>query len=159
MNIYEAIRAVALHNILFDNSDSDYQYRKVCRWYSKEFHTPLKDVYEMPIEDVLLNYWEQLYEDWEDDDKMGERALKIEARYLTETDEEKESRKLAEYEQDLEDDAFLEQSEQQILKESTPKQDLIVPNEEIMPDIKMNFLDDNLLQEMLEGQSIAITEK
>ena len=42
--------------------DSDYRYRKICRYYSHHFSTPLMDVYELPWFHVLQNYLEHVLE-------------------------------------------------------------------------------------------------
>ncbi len=40
-------------------------YRKICRYYSKEFNTPLHEVEQLPIYDVLLHFYEDRYENME----------------------------------------------------------------------------------------------
>lgn len=36
----------------------DFFYRKICRWYSKSFHTELTKVYDLPYHFVLQHYYE-----------------------------------------------------------------------------------------------------
>lgn len=50
-----AIKSVAL-------KDSEYFYRRVCRYYSEKFHTPLLDVYKLPWTFVFTNYLEHVIE-------------------------------------------------------------------------------------------------
>jgi len=38
-------------------------YRKICRWYSKTFHTPLPQVLEMSEMEVLRTYYEEKYDE------------------------------------------------------------------------------------------------
>lgn len=44
------------------NNRIDYFQRKVCRWFSKEFNTPLEAVYTLPWDFVIQNYYEGLIE-------------------------------------------------------------------------------------------------
>jgi len=50
-----ALKSVAL-------KDSEYFTRKVCRYYSEKFHTPLTDVYNLPWAFVFTNYIEHIIE-------------------------------------------------------------------------------------------------
>lgn len=50
-----ALKAVAL-------KDPEYFYRRVCRYYSLNFHTPLMQVYELPWPFVFSNYLEHIIE-------------------------------------------------------------------------------------------------
>jgi len=58
--ILKAIRAIALAKA--QSPDYEFSYRKICRWYSREFSTPLSTVLEMSEEDVLQTYFEDTYE-------------------------------------------------------------------------------------------------
>lgn len=53
-------KEIALANII--NPNNEYYYRFVCRWFSKTFHTPLNQVYNMPIEEIFITYFEETYE-------------------------------------------------------------------------------------------------
>ena len=57
---YEYQQLKALSAIL--NNTNEYFERKVRRWYSKEFHTPLIEVYKLGWDHVLLNYYESKFE-------------------------------------------------------------------------------------------------
>lgn len=50
-----ALKSVAL-------KDPEYFTRKVCRYYSEKFHTPLTDVYNLPWVFVFTNYIEHIIE-------------------------------------------------------------------------------------------------
>ena len=50
-----ALKSVAL-------KDSEYFTRKVCRYYSEKFHTPLTEVYNLPWAFVFTNYIEHIIE-------------------------------------------------------------------------------------------------
>lgn len=67
MDIVRALRLVALRNVLIpDKADEDYGIRRIMRWYSKTFHTPLHVVEDLPLDDILLAYWEEHYEELSD---------------------------------------------------------------------------------------------
>jgi hypothetical protein len=87
--------------------DGDYFLRKVFRWYSKEFSTPLHQVLELPLDDVLVNYWESQYEE------MEENEITAAIRRLRETEEERAARELKEQEAIGADEAWLRQVEQE----------------------------------------------
>ena len=55
-NIYEYLKLKAFNGLL--NETDEFFYRKICRWYSKTFCTPLHQVYKLPWDDVLLTYYE-----------------------------------------------------------------------------------------------------
>lgn len=50
-----ALKSIAL-------KDPEYFNRKVCRYYSQNFHTPLEDVYKLPWAFVFNNYIEHIIE-------------------------------------------------------------------------------------------------
>jgi hypothetical protein len=50
-----ALKSVAL-------KDAEYFTRKVCRYYSEKFHTPLMEVYKLPWAFVFTNYIEHIIE-------------------------------------------------------------------------------------------------
>lgn len=59
-NIYEYLQTEAISGTL-NRSDLAF-FRKVCRWYSKTFHTPLHTVMECKVvqwDEILLSYYEE----------------------------------------------------------------------------------------------------
>jgi len=51
------IEQIAFASVI--NPDYDAEYRKICRWFSKEFHTPLPEVEEnLETSYILLHYFE-----------------------------------------------------------------------------------------------------
>jgi hypothetical protein len=60
MNPFELAQTEAIYGIL--NKTDLHFYRKVCRWYSSTFHTPLTLVYSIPYDELLLNYYEYHYD-------------------------------------------------------------------------------------------------
>lgn len=59
MDLYESIQWKALKLII--NPENEEFMNHVFRFYSKTFHTPLHIVRDLPLEDVLLAYYEELY--------------------------------------------------------------------------------------------------
>lgn len=57
---FEYLQLKALDCIF--NPTDEYLQRKICRWYSKEFNTPLKDVYSIPFDEILTHYYESKFE-------------------------------------------------------------------------------------------------
>ena len=60
-NVYEQLEILALHSVS-TKKDPSYTYRKICRWFSKEFNTSLPQVIKLPVEFVLQNYYESQFE-------------------------------------------------------------------------------------------------
>lgn len=59
-NLYRSYQIQAAEVVLDPNEQ--YYYRKICRWYSKTFHTPLNQVELLPMDHVLTNYYESTME-------------------------------------------------------------------------------------------------
>lgn len=72
MHATEAIRIIALRDVWLRHidkaDDADYNRRKIFRWYSSRFATPLHVVETLPLLDVLRSYWEDRYESLDPDD-------------------------------------------------------------------------------------------
>lgn len=145
MDYFEAIRAKCMLAVL--KPDSDAWLRYVFRFYSERFHTPLHTVKSLPLEDVLVAFWETRYEDLEP------VLLQEELVGITETEEDRQARS----EKEEDDDAFLKAAEEEAAKQKrqdqlkvTPVRPARVAKEAEMPapplpDIAMKF-DGNLLE-------------
>jgi hypothetical protein len=59
-NYYKYLQLKALDSIF--NPDDLYLQRKICRWYSKEFNTPLDKVLKSPFDSILIHYYETQFE-------------------------------------------------------------------------------------------------
>lgn len=59
-NLYRGYQIQAAESVLDPNEV--YYYRKICRWYSETFHTPLHEVHKLPADTVLTNYYESIME-------------------------------------------------------------------------------------------------
>jgi primosomal protein N' len=77
-------------------------YRRICRWYSQKFVTPLHEVEELPTEYILQHFFEYQFED------MGKAERKKLALEMTQT--EAEAKAKAKDEEDKSDDAFLKKT-------------------------------------------------
>lgn len=59
-NYYKYLQLKAIDSIF--NPDDTYLQRKICRWYSKEFSTPLDKVFQIPFDTILTHYYENQFE-------------------------------------------------------------------------------------------------
>ena len=89
---HTAVKLLAFDNATTDEPLQEYLLRKIFRWYSKTFHTPLQEVEAIPLHDIFVHYWETRYEDMKEFDLVEERNELI----FTE-----EERKTARYKKDL----------------------------------------------------------
>lgn len=126
-------------------------YRSICRWFSKNYHTPLPMVEDLPQEYVILHYFEVAYEEMQPIERQEQIQL------MLETEEEKAQR--LKKEQDLED-AFMQEAEKELadslekevnkskhlvrstksIKDEPAKESPILPPEE--DEIKIEHVDD-----------------
>lgn len=81
MNYYMALRLRAMRAVTAP--DEDAHLRRIFRWYSQTFHTPLHQVEELPIVEVLQAFYEEKYEGMEEEDREKELLE------LLETEEER----------------------------------------------------------------------
>lgn len=99
----DEVKLVAMRDV--HNSENYYGIRRILRWYSEKFHTPLHVVErELPLEDVLQHYFEATFED------LDEVQRKSEIESLLETPEQKAERLKAEDADVAGDDDFLAMS-------------------------------------------------
>lgn len=59
--VYLALQIEAVFNAITNNRL--YFERKVRRWFSKNFNTPLKDTYKIAWDEILIHYYESALED------------------------------------------------------------------------------------------------
>lgn len=165
MELDQAIQLVALHAVL--TKPQEYRIRKVCRWYSRTFSTPLNDVYALPLHDVFQAYWESQFED------MDAEELEDVRTELLETPEQRKARIREEERQAVEADEFARQVAEEELSKRTPdaprledilrvKSEPIAPKmlesepdlpppQVAPPDIKMVFVSDEDFEKEIEG--------
>lgn len=84
MDRMKNIQLQAMRAIISPNDAALYRY--VCRWYSSKFATPLLDVYDIPTDFVLQQYFEDLFENMSKKERY-DRTIE-----LIETQEERQER-------------------------------------------------------------------
>lgn len=78
MDMYESLQFLALSNVVREEPTHEYTLRRILRWYSKTFSTPLHQVDALPLDQVLTAYYESHYEEMEHEQLQSEisRLLK-----------------------------------------------------------------------------------
>lgn len=76
-----SLRIIAMRNVMSQDPPNDYTLRHIYRWYSKEFHTPLHVVDNLPRHFILTHYYEAHYEALRDD-SQAENSLNEEIQGL-----------------------------------------------------------------------------
>ena len=99
MDLYEAIQQQAMLAVV--DPDDDAWIRRIFRFYSKNFATPLHLVPQLPLEDVMRAYFEELFSNLDEED----REERVE--WLLMTPEERRDDRSAEKTLEGRDDAFL----------------------------------------------------
>ena len=84
MSLLDDIRKIALSSVL--EPDNDAQVRRLHSWFSRTFQIPLPEVEDLPIEYILLHYYEELYSNMDEDELLEE------AKYVLETPEQRKAR-------------------------------------------------------------------
>lgn len=105
MDLLGAIRQCALAEVVAEESSADYRLRRIFRWYSAKFYTPLHVVEELPLQHVLQHFYECQYEGKYEDNELEE--LEYERIVLTETDDQRKERLAREAKKREEDEAFM----------------------------------------------------
>lgn len=88
-----AIKSVALR-------DPEYFYRRVCRYYSQNFNTPLTEVHNLPWPFVFSNYLEHIVETNNDQESIYNLAIDICYPEKRVTEEEDLQRRIKEIEEE-----------------------------------------------------------
>lgn len=105
-----ALQVLALHSVEYPTYEDSY--RAICRWFSKEFSTPLKEVEEMADEYVLKHYYEHTYGEIKNstNEKAEENYALLKASIL-QTEEEKTV-------EELDDDAWAAALTEELAKQA-----------------------------------------
>ena len=69
--------------------DPEYFTRKVCRYYSEKFHTPLLEVHDLPWTFVFNNYLEHVIESNNSRNEIYELSLEVIYPEMSKTEEQK----------------------------------------------------------------------
>lgn len=99
MDFYKSIKILCLNSVL--NPDEEYELRKIFRFYSNKFHTPLDKVADLPLEDVLVAYFESEIEEQKDEAREALIAQ------LLEKEEDRKAREMKEEREAVENYEFL----------------------------------------------------
>jgi hypothetical protein len=73
--VIEELETLAVKSIAL--KDPAYFYRRVCRYYSEKFHTPLMAVYDLPWPFVFTNYLEHIVESNNTKKEIYELAIDV----------------------------------------------------------------------------------
>ena len=114
MDYYKHLRIIALNSVI--SPDEPYLIRKIVRWYSKTFSTPISVVEEIPLEHILTAYYESEFED----KKEEELEQIIQDMFADDVDNRKEE--MAEEKRAVEDYEFLKALKEE--QRLNPKKDL-----------------------------------
>lgn len=153
----DAIRLKAMRAAL--DPDAAAWFRSVMRWYSKEFSTPLHQVEDLNVEDILVAYFEEHYSQLKDGDEHQQMQLDKILQELTETAEERESRKKQEEQEEAQTQQILKMAEEEAQKAKEKgnilaKKEEPEPNTKEPPEIAVKF-DSNLLDEVGDSDPIS----
>jgi uncharacterized protein (UPF0147 family) len=113
MDTLESIRVKALLDVM--EGHFEYHFRRICRWYSTTFHTPLAEVDSLPMDFVLQAFFENRFEDMS---KAERKKLALE---MTESEAEQKVR-LAK-EKAGSDEAFTKRIRKQAIKDAKKAKD------------------------------------
>lgn len=139
------LKILALRSVI--RPDEEYLCRKIIRWYSKTFHTPIIEVQKIPILDILQHYYEEQFEELEADPEKKEEFHNI-ITELIETESQKADRLKKEAKENIDDEVFLKQVADKIREQESLnllKQEGKVPIRDTtnkiseMPEISMDF--------------------
>ncbi|MDE1868157.1 MAG: hypothetical protein KGI08_10675 [Thaumarchaeota archaeon] len=145
MEYFEALEINAMKSVI--NPDEEAKIRQILRWYSKTFHTPLHECYDLPFDEILTHYYEEIFTDMED----VERNAKLERLSMTEEEWE-----LYLKNKQSEEDEFIKAAEEEAEKIENKHLDKLQPLEkkplELQerkeePLIKMDFSKDAILND------------
>ena len=144
MDSVKAIQLIAMNNII--KQPPDYRLRVLQRWYSKTFFTPLQEVEEIPLEDLLLHFYECQYAELEEPERKEELDL------LLESPEDKLKREQKEYENryksDKDDEKWVEAQKKEVEAKKALIKDKPIDIKQVQKglkppeEIKMTFSED-----------------
>jgi hypothetical protein len=143
-NYVKSLKIIAGHEVL--TGSVDYFIRRMMRWYSREFNTPLHDVYGLPLEFVFQQYFENDFEGLEQQDinaKLKFLALSDEKLQRLMREEDAETADMHEFVEETKREDEIKEKQRQLeeQKEKLAKQDIVSasPGTVIPPDIHMTF--------------------
>lgn len=84
--LYESLQLEAIEGKL--TGSLAYFERKVRRWFSKEFSTPLMDTYKIPWQTILLNYYEDAIDSMSTNDVFDKAVFEYLPEFKKQAEEE-----------------------------------------------------------------------
>lgn len=88
-DIFQDLQILALEK--HTNPDESTFYRKLCRWFSSEFHTSIFEVEKQPLEYLLCHYFEHKLEKMSKEDLEKYKKTLIHQEVVLEEEEEDEA--------------------------------------------------------------------
>lgn len=172
MNHYQALRLVAMRAVV--RPDREYLIRRIIRWYAKTFSTPIGVVEEMPLDRVLLDFYEEKYAEMSEEDRDAEIAELVateDERYTQMVAKDAEEADLFEFERLMEAEdrekskrneerrkkkaegkiADPQQQRGPVVERELPQLDLPQLPAELPPSITMSFMAPDEFERELEG--------
>ena len=147
MDPVRAIKLIALKNVMKQEANPEAQWRRVARWYSKTFSTPLHEVDNLPKLDVVQAYFEDHYQE------MEEAELHNELQEILKSEDETQAA-LNKSKEDLEMDKMAKEAAEHNKKiKSLPKK---AAKEEKEPKLEKFEATKDLL-DSLDGLGAALT--
>lgn len=157
MDRYEALRLIALGGAYKPDSESNVRY--VMRWYSKTFYTPLHEVYELPLDDIWLAFYEERYQALEREDLEAEVAKTLESpearaeREMADETEKASTMEFAKMSESMAKVATLANKIKETM-EAGDKAPASIPETAppvIEENIQMEFVDDEEMKKLMDG--------
>ncbi len=165
MTLFESVQLLALASI--KKPDGNYFIRRICRWYSREFSTPLHEVEALPLDYVLQNYFESIYEELEEEDfdkRVAEVLESPEQKKMRKTEQELEEMEYEEFAQFTADQAKMEAQQKEkdglanvpIQPQAAPfqlgqsRESALPKPSATPPSVRMEFVNPNLLEDEAE---------
>lgn len=163
----KSIQTLAFASVYLDDYDDDYHYRYIFRQYSEFFSTPLHEVYDLPLDFVLQNYYEARYEKMSEEDReklrvlIAETAEKRQARLLKEEADKADADQFAKLIAKEEREAAEQEARKALKGESKGFQKYQSPDSKPSPmfeaglapkpEINMQFIDEGEFEGLLSG--------
>lgn len=129
------------------NSDVEFSYRNICRWYSEKYNTPLYDViYKLPMSFVLQQYYESIVNDMdynevfdltcdslpdlidlkkEQEERFEQSLLKEQKERLEAAEAKKKAEEAVKLKEKAEESQSLNREEDEVRPAQTPKEEPI----------------------------------
>lgn len=126
-DIFRDLQLISLQNFVQGNEDAFY--RRICRWFSAEFHTSIFEVEQKPLEYLLTHFFEHKLDKMSKDDFIKYKRFLLHKEEILEEEEE--------------DEAWAEQMELEFIKKKQAELDAKNkkqnPPENLPPDINKKY--------------------